>query len=284
MLYVVLLAVMLVALTVPTLGASLQVPPEAPGAADLFQQINALSDKDVVLVGYEWDARRISELKPLEQAVIGQLIQKHVKFVLVSTDAQGSLLLFDLRDALKAASYKEGGEDYILLGYNHGGDLSMRSLANDFHAALRSDFQGSDATISALAGGVQTSRPLTTLNDFSMLLVLADDPGDVQAWVEQIYRVVPQKPLAFLLPAEAEPIVEPYLQAPRNSQYSPIYHLAGKQGALAYEQLRGDQHTAGVQIEREIGQQRLGVLIFVALLLIGAVAVGMSGAIRRGGV
>jgi len=267
----------------PDLAAGLQSPPEAPGAAELFGQINSLTERDVVLIGYEWDARRISELKPLEQAVIGQLIQKHVKFVLVSTDAQGSLLLFDLRDDLKAASYKEGGEDYILLGYKPGGELALRSMANDFQAALRSDFQGSDATISALAGGVQTGRPLTTLNDFSMLLVLADDPGDVQSWVEQIYRMVPQKPLAFLLPAEAEPIVEPYLQPPRDPQYAPIYHLAGKQGALSYEQLRGDQHTAGVQIEREIGQQRLGVLIFVALLVVGGVIVGVSGAMRRGG-
>ena len=42
--------------------------------------------------------------------------------------------------------------------------------------------------------------------------------GDVQSWVEQIYRSVPQRPLAFLLPAEAAPIVQPYLQSPRDIQ------------------------------------------------------------------
>jgi hypothetical protein len=281
MLYVVLLAVLLVALTVPTLGAGLQVPPEAPGAADLFQQINALSDKDVVLVGYEWDARRISELKPLERAVIGQLIQKHVKLVLVSTDPQGTLLLFDLRDQLEAANYRKGGEDYILLGYKPGGELALRSLAQDFQGALSSDFQGNDATISALAGGLLTRKPLASLNDFSMLLVLADEPSDVQGWIEQIHRSVPQKALAFLLPAETAPIVQPYLQQPRGPQYAPIYHLAGKQGALAYEQLRGTGHTPAVQIARETGQQRLGILVFVALLVIGGIVIGVNSTMRQ---
>jgi hypothetical protein len=115
-----------------------------------------------------------------------------------------------------------------------------------------------------------------------MLLVLADEPGDVQSWVEQIHSSVPQTPLAFLLPAESAPLVEPYIQPPRDARSSPIYHLAGRQGALAYEQLRGAQRTPSVQIEREIGQQRLALLVFVALLLLGGVVVGVSGALRRG--
>jgi hypothetical protein len=282
LLYVVLLIALLAALTVPDLSVGLQSTPQAPGAAELFQRIDTLTSQDVVLIGYEWDARRISELKPLEQAVIGQLIQKQVKLVLVSTDPQGSLLLFDLRDELQRAGYKEGGEDYILLGYKPGGDLALRALAQDFQAALRSDFQNSDATISALAGGSQTGKPLVALSDFSMLLVLADQASDVQSWVEQIRRSVPQTPLAFLLPAESVPLVEPYLQPPRDARFTQIYHLAGKQGALAYEHLRGAQHTLGLQIEREIGQFRLSLLVFVALLLIGGMLVGISGALRRG--
>jgi hypothetical protein len=282
MLYVVLLAALLAALAVPSLAANLQSPPEAPGAADLFRQISTLTDKDVVLIGYEWDARRISELKPLEQAVIGQLIQKHVKLVLISTDPQGTLLLFDLRDQLAEAKYRLAtGEDYILLGYKPGGELALRSLAQDFQRVLASDFQGNDATVSGVVSGFETGKRINTLNDLAMILVLADDASDVQSWVEQIHRSAPQRPLAFLLPAEAEPIVQPYLQPPRDSQIAPIYHLAGKQGALAYEQLRGAEHTPAVQVERETGQQRLGILVFVVLLVIGGVVVGVSGALQR---
>ncbi len=151
----------------------------------------------------------------------------------------------------------------------------------DFQAALRVDFQGNDATIGALAGGLKTGKPLISLDDISMILVLADDAADVQSWVEQIRRSVPQQPLAFLLPAEAAPIVQPYLQPPRDPRIAPIYHLAGKQGALAYEQLRGAAHTPAVQVEREMGQQRLSILVFVVLLVIGGVVVGAGGALQR---
>jgi hypothetical protein len=282
MLYVVLLVVLLATLAVPSLAAPLQSPPEDPAAATLFQQIDGLTDKDVVLIGYEWDARRISELKPLEQAVIGHLIQKHVKLILISTDPQGALLLFDLRDDLVQAGYERDGQDYILLGYKPGGDLALRSLAQDFRGVLGSDFQGNDATVSALVGGLETGKPINTLNDLAMILVLADDASDVQGWAEQVYRVVPRRPLTFLLPAEAAPIVQPYLQPPRNSAQVQIGHLAGKQGALAYEHLRGSGQTPSVQVSREIGQQRLGILVFVVLLLVGGITAMARGALRRG--
>jgi hypothetical protein len=281
-LYVVLLVALLAALAVPSLAAGLQSPPEDPAAAALFQQVDTLTDKDVVLIGYEWDARRIGELKPLEQAVVGHLLRKRVKLILVSTDPQGALLLFDLRDDLVQAGYGSDARDYILLGYKPGGELALRSFAQDFRGVLSSDFQSKDATVSALVGGFETGKPINSLNDLAMILVLADDASDVQSWAEQIYRVVPQRPLAFLLPAEAAPIVQPYLQPPRNPQNVQIGHLAGKQGALAYEQLRGSEQTPTVQVAREIGQQRLGVLVFVVLLLVGGIAAVASGALRRG--
>jgi hypothetical protein len=281
-LYVVLLVALLAALAVPSLGVGFQSPPEDPAATTLFQQIDTLTDKDAVLIGYEWDARRIGELKPLEQAVIGHLIQKRVKLILVSTDPQGTLLLFDLRDDLVRAGYERDGQDYILLGYKPGGELALRSLAQDFRAVLGADFQGNDATVSALVGGFETGKPINSLNDLAMILVLADDSSDVQSWAEQIYRTVPQRPIAFLLPAEAAPIVQPYLQSPRNPADVQIGHLAGKHGALAYEQLRGSGQTPTVQVAREIGQQRLGILVFVVLLLVGGIAVVASGGLRRG--
>jgi hypothetical protein len=278
LLYLLLLVILLVALAVPALANNLQLetPTEAPGARDLAAQINSLSENDVVMVGYEWDARRISELRPLKEAVLDQLIQKKVKLVLVSTDPQGTLLLFDLRDDLVRANYRTRGEDYILLGYKPGGELALRSLAQDFRGMLRSDFQGNDASEGSLASDVQTGQPrLTSLSDLSMILVLADDSADVQSWMEQVHRSAPQVPLGFLLPAETAPIVQPYLKQPQ------IYHLAGKQGALAYEQLRSTDDTSSALIAREVGQQRLSILIFIGLFVLGAIAVGVAQATKR---
>jgi hypothetical protein len=277
-LYLVLLIGLLIGLIVPLPGSfGLATPPAAPGAAELFGQIDKLSEKDVVLIGYEWDARRSSELRPLEDAVLGHLIQRKVKLVLVSTDPQGTLLLFDFRDQLEKAGYRKGGEDYILLGYRPGAELALRSFAQDFRAVLRSDFQGNDATISALAVGDDPNNPrIASLSDFSMAMVLADEAQDVQGWMEQVYRSARQVPFGFLLPAETTPVVQPYLSQPG------IYHLAGKQGALAYQNLRGGSGMPAEQIARESAQQRLSLLVFVVLLLVGAIVVGARAAARAG--
>jgi len=276
-LYLALLIALIVGLIVPLPNSlGLAAPPSAPGSAELFAQIDKLSANDVVLVGYEWDARRSSELRPLEDAVLGHLIQRKVKLVLASTDPQGTLLLFDFRDQLEKAGYRKGGEDYILLGYKPGAELALRTFAQDFGSVLRSDFQGNDATISALATGSDPSKPrLTSLSDFSMVMVLADEAQDVQGWMEQVHRSAKQVPFAFLLPNETTPVAQPYLNQPG------IFHLAGKQGALAYQSLRGDSGMPAVQIAREITQQRLSLLVYIGVLLLGALIAGVSAAVAR---
>jgi len=280
LLYLAFLLILVVALALPLSGSiGLNTPPVALGAEELFAQIDRLNQNDTVLVGYEWDARRSGELRPLEQAVLGHLIEHKVKLVLVSTDAQGTLLLFDLRDKLGAAGYKPSGEDYILLGFKPGAELALRSIAQDFRGALRSDFQGNDATSSGLATNAGGQPRLNSLADFAMVLVLADEPIDVQGWMEQVHPSAKKAdgslvPFGFLLPAETAPIVQPYL-----GQLS-IYHLAGKQGALTYQRLRGDKTAE--QIGGEAGQQRLSLIVYIALFVIGAGAVGASSAMAPG--
>jgi hypothetical protein len=279
LLYAVLaLAVVLALLTPAPNFLGINDPPSAPGAAALFTQIDALGENDIVLVGYEWDARRSGELRPLEQAVFDHLIARHVKLVLISTDPQGSLLLYDLRERLGSAGYKPSGEDYILLGYKPGAELALRAMAQNFPATLTSDFQGNDASTSLLATTPDHQQRLKTLSDFSMVLVLSDEASDVQGWMEQV-RPSAQRadgssvPFAFVLPAETAPIVQPYLGQPN------VFHLAGKQGALAYQQQRGN---ADARIVAEAGQQRFSLLLYLILLVVGALVVGIYSAATRG--
>lgn len=275
-LYVVLLVVLLATLAVPALSVPFQTPFEVPGAAPLHDQISKLGPTDVVLVGSEWDARRIGELRPLQQAVLGQLIAQKVKLVLVSTNPQGSLLLYDLRDELVRAGYPPGGSDYILLGYKPGGEMALRLVAQDFRGVLRSDFQGADATTGGLANGLSTNRPLNTIHDVSMILVMADDAVSAQGWMEQVHSSAPEVPVGLLLPSEAAPMIQPYTRQPN------VYALAGKSGALAYQALRGDQ--SGVrpgEIALQSGQQRLALLVFTALFILGALLAGLRTTVEK---
>jgi hypothetical protein len=274
LLYFLLLLALLTALAIPGLVQPLQVPPSVPGAATLHERVNALTPNDVVLVAYEWDARRISELRELERAVVGHMIGRGARFISVSTDPQGALLSYALRDDLAAANYQPRGVDYILLGYKPGGELALRQIAQNLPGALSFDFYGDDANVTVLANGTNTGRPLTSITNLSMIVVMVDDPSDVQGWMEQIHRAAPQVPIAFLLPAEANPLIQPY------TQLANVYYLAGKQGALAYRGLRSAEPAETASIAREAGAQRAGVLSFVVLFLVGALVMGLAAAAR----
>ncbi|GAB4205590.1 MAG: hypothetical protein OHK0022_31830 [Roseiflexaceae bacterium] len=273
-LYVVLLVVLLAALAVPALSAPFQVAPAEPSAARLQERISQLGPEDVVLVGSEWDVRRVGELRPLQQAVMGQLIEQRVKMVLVSTNPQGSLLLYDLRDELARAGYLPGASDYILLGYRPGGELALRLLAQDLRGALRSDAQGLDTTQGGLANGVATKGPLNSIRDFSMILVLADDAASVQGWMEQVYPTAPQVPIGLIQPAETGALTQPYTRLPN------VFSLTGKSGALAYNALRQDGAVQQAALQGS-GQFRLALLVFAVLFVLGGVVVGVGSTAKR---
>jgi hypothetical protein len=279
MLSMILLILVIVAILVPGLFPALETPPAIPGASEIYRQIAALGANDVVLIGYEWDARRVGELRPLEQAVIGQLIAQDVKLILVSTDPQGTLLQFDLLDTLRQAGYRQQGEGYLLLGYKPGGEMALRMVGRDFQTVLRSDYRGDDAIGSVLITGVDTGRPIVRLNDLSLIIVLADDTPDVQGWMEQVYPQAQtgDRPvsLVFLLPEEAAPMVQPYMRQPG------VTALAGRRGALAYAALEQNAGSFDPMIARSIAQQRLATLLFALVLLFGLAGVGVAALRRR---
>lgn len=276
LLYLLLTVAIIAGLLVPTLNAPFGGGVSAPDAPAIISQIDALSENDVVLVGYEWDARRRSELSPLEQAVMGHLAARKVRFVFVSTDLQGTILSFDARDQLiNQYGYRPGGFDYILLGYRPGGELALRRLAQNLRGELASDFQGADASQSVLATDMNSGKPrLSSLSDFAMVLVMADEPQDVQAWMEQIHSAIPAKPFLFLLPAETQPVVQPYIRQPG------VLELAGRNGALAYQQLLNGGGGAAASVES--GQLPFAVVAFLVLLLVGALVSAVVAAATRG--
>lgn len=278
LLSIILLILLIVAVAMPGFAPALEIPPTSSSADALSEQIAGLGENDVVLIGYEWDARRVGELRPLERAIIGQLIAQRVKLVLLSTDPQGTLLQFELLDTLRASEYRQQGEGFLLLGYKPGGEMALRSLGRDLQGMLRADYRGDDATRSTLISGIDTGRPIQSLNDFALILVLADDTPDVQGWMEQVYpltRGAPPVPFGFLLPEEAAPIVRPYMNQPD------VYYVAGTRGALAYAALDQSTTMPAATIATEAERQRLATLLFVAVLLIGLVSSGIAAAIRR---
>jgi hypothetical protein len=269
----VLLIAILVGLLFPGLTATLtnQVQP-SPAAVALRDQLAGLGSEDVVLIAYEWGAQRVAELRPLESALLAELTDERTKLIIVSTDLQGTLLSFDLIGPLRAAGYNNengvtfGGRDYVLLGYRPGGELALRSLALDLRAELRRDYTGQDATAGLLATRPDGTPRIEKLNDLAMIVVLADQVQDVQAWMEQIHSAAPEVPIAFLLPQEVYPQVLPYLRLPG------VYAVAGERGAI-------DLLAAGNADEKAayaLSSQTWSTLVFIGVLVLGMLIVGIG--------
>ncbi len=269
----VLLLAILIGLLLPGLTGTLtnQVQP-SPAAVALHDQLASLGSEDVVLIAYEWSAQRVAELRPLESALLAELTDERTKLIIVSTDLQGTLLSFDLIGPLRAAGYNNengvtfGGRDYVLLGYRPGGELALRSLALDLRAELRRDYTGQDATAGLLATRPDGTPRIETLNDLAMIVVLADQVQDVQAWMEQIHSAAPTVPIAFLLPQEIYPQVLPYLRLPY------VYAVAGQRGAI-------DLLAAGNADEKATyaySYQTWATLVFIGVLVLGMLIVGIG--------
>ena len=271
-LYALLALALLIALLAPQITAPFR--PTAPvtgNAAALGALLDSLDSDDVVLMAYEWAAQRSGELRPLEEAVTRRLIANRTRLILVSTDLQGTLLSFDVIEPLRAAGYNNengvsfGGRDYVLLGYRPGGELAVRGLAQDLRGALTSDFDGQDASQGLVANYPDGTPRISGMEDLALIVVLADQPQDVQVWMEQAHRQVrDQVPIAFLLPQDAQPLAQPYLRLPN------VYAIAGQQGALAL--LATDPTADPDNLSRATGQLAFAVVVFVVLLLLGAAA------------
>lgn len=207
---------------------------------------------------------------------MSHLAQRRVKFVFVSTDLQGTLLSFDMRDRLvNEFNYQTRGLDYILLGYKPGGELGLRQMAQNLPGVLSTDFQGADANQSAVALDVASGEPrLKSIQDFAMVVVMADDAQDVQGWMEQVRpQMKNETPMVLLMPAETTPVVQPYLQQPG------VFGLSGRLGALGYDQQRsGDVATAA---QAASGQVPFAIICFVALALLGGIIGAIMAAIQR---
>ncbi|NJN68301.1 MAG: hypothetical protein HC884_17115, partial [Chloroflexaceae bacterium] len=279
-LYVALLLSLLLGMLFPAATGLFQdstLTSETPGSAHtqaLFEAVNALAERELVLLAYEWDIQRQGDLAPLEEALTEHLIARKTHMVLVSTDTQGAMLSFDLRDRLEQAGYLKGGAEYVLLGYRPGGEMALRAMAQDFRAVLRSDFAGRDATESGVATSSEGPR-LNTIHDFSMIVVIANQPQDVRNWMEQIHRVAPEVPMVLLLPSEVTPVVRPYLHQ------SGIFYLSGKHDAMEYQAWSDETGIQKNLAARESGRYHFAILVFIVFIVVG-VAVNTAASHLRG--
>jgi hypothetical protein len=116
------------------------------------------------------------------------------------------------------------------------------------------------------------------INDFSMVVVIVDDPDVARAWVEQVQPYLTgddvETPLVMVVSAQSEPLIRPYYEAiPRQLQG----FVAGMRGGASYARLTGrvsltseywDAFSAGLTVAAVL--IAIGGVVNVASILISS--------------
>lgn len=242
-------------------------PPEVVAVYDM---VNALpADKPVLLTG-DFEAAVAGELSWSSQTLLEHLMRRNLNLVILSTNPTGTTIL---NGQLNAAGQKIDGYDLsthlVNLGYLPGGATGLQLMSGNLREALPFTHDLQAAWNSAVL------QPVNSLSDFGAVIVLSDKSENARVWIEQIQPVLNTTPLAFVVSAQAAPLLQPYYLSGQVAGY-----VAGFNGSLAYEKIFAQSSGAA----QHLSAFQFSVLfVSVILLLAGLVNLIRPAASERKG-
>jgi len=107
---------------------------------------------------------------------------------------------------------------------------------------------------------------ISTVKDFSAVIVITNDPDTARIWIEQVGSQLQEAdtPLLFVTSAQAEPLIRPYYEA-TPAQVQGL--IAGLTGGVAYARTVGDYQQNGTW-----DAYSAGVTVSVLIIFIGSIA------------
>jgi uncharacterized protein YgiM (DUF1202 family) len=223
--------------------------------AAVFDRIEDLRRGEVALVGIEYGSSAAAEMDGLTNALLRHILLRGAYPVLVGGNPIGLLHAGNLIENINAdAEFLDrinlvGGlqpnRDYYLVRYLPGGALGLRAFSEDTAALLLTDINGQ-----------ATGLNLRSLQDFSLIAVLADNAEDVRTYAEQVAPLARQSLLAAVS-YSAAPLVEPFVGSGfTNSPPTLDGLLVGYQDSHTYQQM-----LEGVSAVRRSARQTAPVLV-----------------------
>jgi hypothetical protein len=257
---------MALAVGVPTL---FQVQfPEVPTALTqaAFDEIDALSPGDRVLLAFDYDPASEGELGPMATAFIRQCCEKRLKMYFVTLWPVGPQLINDAIQNVIKADFSDliYGEDYVNLGFKPGEEGVIKVIVTNLRGLYTTDALGTNIDQIPMCRNVRTIRAMDLIINVS-----GGYPG-TKEWIQ--YAVTPySKDLKIV--AGCTGVQAPYLY-PYIPQQMPGM-LAAIKGAAEYETLV-EQAYGGAERDPKYfeGARRMGPQLFAHLLMIGLILAG----------
>jgi hypothetical protein len=272
--YLALIAVVTVPLLVgqPLLVRSAE---PSPAVESLYQSVESLEAGSRVLVAFDYDPTTSGEMDVLARSVVEHVMDKGAGVVAVSLLPAGPAtaeMVLDEAAQGRPGYAEDPGQLYANLGYLPGQMAAVRLLGESVERALPRDFRATPLAELGAAAGV------TDLESFALIIELAAAQETLRWWVEQAatpYDV----PLSAAVGASVGPIARAYYET-ESRQLEGL--IAGVPGAAEYDALVNNQDVLEGPSAMRLDAQLAGHLVFIVVLVAGAVVQSTRGRVGRG--
>lgn len=233
--------------------------------------INKLGNTDRVLVAVDYQPSFSGEMDAAGSTVLDHLMLRGVQLAFVSSHPSGPLQADRLVGLVNQRYGHNYGADQVSnLGYISGGRAGIFAFATNPRRLAPVTL---DTGTNPWEGGALQN--IYQASDFSLAVVMTENPDIARTWIEQFQPQLGSKPLIMVLSSQAEPVVRPYYEgSPQQVQG----FISGTAGAAAYENLLGRVGIA----RGHWGAYSLGVLAACVLILVGAIINAYPAVMGRG--
>ncbi|HBY09605.1 MAG TPA: hypothetical protein DEH22_18135 [Chloroflexi bacterium] len=196
------------------------------GVRQTSQLVDALSPDDTVLLAFDYEPGLAGEMDAAAAGVVDHMMLRGAKLALISTSPTGPMLAEHFISEVEGVHNYASGTQYVNMGYIPGGASGLASFARNPQWVVSSTLDGTRAW------QTEPLRNIASLSDFAFVLVITDNPNTAQTWIEQVKPQLGAVPLAAVVSAQVEPMIQPYYDS-QQAQLSGL--VSGLTGGAAYE-------------------------------------------------
>ncbi|MGQ9628256.1 MAG: hypothetical protein ACUVV0_15305, partial [Anaerolineae bacterium] len=230
------------------------------GAEEAYSLIEALPEKALTLVAFDYDPAAVAELDLQAKAFLRHLMSRNVRVAAISLDPTGAGIAQQTLDDVAREFKKEYGKDYVNLGYLPGKEIALRGFGLGPFEMMREDYNlGKPLTELAVMEGLEPGKGI---RNFDLIIEMAAGADALRGWVEQVVS-----PYGIRMLAGVTAAIQPYVMPYRDSGQI-LAVVNGLPGAAEYEVLLG-QPIASAKAGANLGAQSSAHLILILLILLG---------------
>jgi hypothetical protein len=256
-------------------------------SANMYHEaIEALEPRDdqIVLIAMDWGPATKAENEPQTEITIEHLMQRRIKFALITGDPVAVPFLINLPEKVAQRLHERTGEtweygkDWVNLGYRPGQYLLVQQIpkATDLCALLKQDARNTPLI------RVPCMKNIKSFSQIPMLVEITGQVGMFAMWL-QFFQTETHRP-AFLHGCTSITIPEAYIFLD-SGQIGGL--LEGMAGTAYYSELIGYTPKAPSKVMTNMTALSLAHLVIIAFVIIGNVGMFVKARhermARRGG-